>query len=108
VLEVPHEGRGIEEADGGDAQTGMGDGAHTFLDYSLRAKDSRGVFAAWIRGYTRDLTYASGGGNVGGITKESGFWFPVKKAGVCKFRRVRFCDDNNAPNRGSLAHATVG
>ncbi len=24
VVEVPHEGRGIEEADGGDAQTGWG------------------------------------------------------------------------------------
>ena len=29
MLEVPHEGRGVEEADGGDAQTGWGGRSHS-------------------------------------------------------------------------------
>jgi len=33
VLEVPHEGRGIEEADGGNAQAGLLGGNHVLLDY---------------------------------------------------------------------------
>jgi hypothetical protein len=40
VLEVPHERRGIEEADGGDALAGIWGGAHVFLEYQPRAKDS--------------------------------------------------------------------
>jgi hypothetical protein len=40
MLEVPHEGRGIEEVDGGNAQAGIWGRAHVFLEYQPRAKDS--------------------------------------------------------------------
>jgi hypothetical protein len=33
VFEVPHQRRGIEKADGGQAQTGWGQGSHAFLEY---------------------------------------------------------------------------
>jgi hypothetical protein len=39
VLEVPHERRGIEEADGGHAQTNWGQGNHVVLDYFFAAED---------------------------------------------------------------------
>jgi hypothetical protein len=41
VLEVPHEGGGIEEVDGCDAQASLRGNTHTLLDYQSRAKDSR-------------------------------------------------------------------
>jgi hypothetical protein len=40
VLEVPHQRRGIQEVDGGDAQPGMWDGSHALLDYQRRAENS--------------------------------------------------------------------
>jgi hypothetical protein len=33
VLEVPHQRRGIEETDGGDAQTGLRGGSHCLIEY---------------------------------------------------------------------------
>jgi hypothetical protein len=39
VLEVPHEGRGVEEADGGDAQAGFWCWVHCLLDYQPCVKD---------------------------------------------------------------------
>jgi len=39
MLEVPHEGCGIEEVDGGDTQagerTGIGDGNHSLIEYQF-------------------------------------------------------------------------
>lgn len=44
VLEVPHEGRGIEEVDGGDAQdalwTRIRDRIHASLEYQSQAEDA--------------------------------------------------------------------
>jgi hypothetical protein len=40
VLEVPHQRRGIEEVDGGDAQPGMGDRSHALLEYQRWAVNS--------------------------------------------------------------------
>ncbi len=40
MLEVPHEGRGIEEIDGGDAQAGLWCWVHCLLDYQSDVKDS--------------------------------------------------------------------
>src|ERR1017187_8896418 len=38
VLEVPHQRRGIEKADGGDAQAGLRGGGHALLEYQSGAK----------------------------------------------------------------------
>jgi len=43
MLEVPHEGRGVEEADAGNAQTGWGTGTHVLLDYRHGANNAGGV-----------------------------------------------------------------
>ena len=46
MFEVPHEGRGIEEADGCDAQTGLGQGSHALIDYFSEAVVLSGASAA--------------------------------------------------------------
>jgi hypothetical protein len=44
MLEIPHEGRGVEEVDGGDAQfhslAGIRCGIHAYSEYQLRPKDA--------------------------------------------------------------------
>jgi len=40
VLEIPHQRRGIEEVDGGDAQARLWGGIHCYLEYQHRMKDS--------------------------------------------------------------------
>jgi hypothetical protein len=37
MLEVPHQGRWVEKADGGDAQTGLGLKIHAQIEYQSRA-----------------------------------------------------------------------
>jgi hypothetical protein len=75
VLEVPHQGRGVEEADGGDAQTGWLDGSHCFLEYQSCAEGLNGN--GDVRA-TR-LTSSNEEGSVGKIAKEFGFRFPMEK-----------------------------
>ena len=40
VLEVPHQRRGVQKADGGNAQTGLRPNIHTFIDYQVGVKDA--------------------------------------------------------------------
>jgi hypothetical protein len=40
VLKVPHQGRGVEESYGSDAQTGLGTNTHAQIDYQHRAQDA--------------------------------------------------------------------
>jgi hypothetical protein len=42
MLEVPHERGGVEEVDGGDAETIVRGGVHCLLDYQSDVKDSVG------------------------------------------------------------------
>ena len=46
MLEVPHEWSGIEETDGGNAKTGIGNRAHALLEYQFCAGDSEEAPAA--------------------------------------------------------------
>jgi hypothetical protein len=47
VLEVPHQGRGIQKVDGGDAYAGMGNVFHGLLDYQAGVKDSAAISPAY-------------------------------------------------------------